>query len=137
MEEHMKNIFKIFIFGILTWIVPIAISIPFYSNKGALIVDIFLFKSIMILALGITCSLLLKNYLKKETSNYIFKGAVVGCTWFIINIFLDIITIVPMSEMSFVEYFSQTGLRYLLIPIMSISMGLAASDVKKHGGVNI
>lgn len=89
-------------------------------------IDIFLFKTIMIVVGSITGAILLVIYFKKLTDNYLKEGILVGIAWFLINIILDLLVLLPMSKMPLGMYFSAIGLRYLVIPVMSIAIGYVA-----------
>jgi hypothetical protein len=119
MNKHIKN----FLYGFLAWFIPFAASIPFYSKEGGLIIDLILFKTIMILIGSISAAFLLISYFKNISKNYIREGIVVGMVWFAIIITLDLLVLIPMSGMVVGVYFTQIGLRYLVMPVMSIMIG--------------
>lgn len=120
MNKYLKNIF----FGFLTWLIPFVLSFVFYSKEGVLSIDIFLFKSIMIVISGLIGVSLLILYFKDIKKDYLIEGIAVGFSWLIINLILDLLILIPMSGMTYLDYFSQIGLRYLIIPTISIGMGL-------------
>lgn len=122
----MKKAIKIILYGFLTWLIPFLISFFFYNKDAQLVIDIFLFKSIMIVLATAVGLLFLILYFRKITGNYLHEGIMVGLVWFAINILLDIVILIPMSKMNISEYFAQIGLRYLIIPMMSIAMGYIA-----------
>lgn len=122
----IKKYLKVGLFGFLTWLIPFVISFFFYSKDGQPVIDIFLFKSIMIVIASATGASFLVLYFKKIDKNYFHEGIIVGVVWLVINIILDLIILVPMSKMNIGTYFAQIGLRYLVIPIMSISIGYIA-----------
>jgi hypothetical protein len=122
----VKKYLKIALFGFLTWVIPFVISFFFYSKEGQPVIDIFLFKTIMIVVGSITGAILLVIYFKKLTDNYLKEGILVGIAWFLINIILDLLVLLPMSKMPLGMYFSAIGLRYLVIPVMSIAIGYVA-----------
>ncbi len=126
MNKHIRNV----LYGILVWLIPFVASIFFYTKESGLTIDIFLFKTIMILIGSISASFLLVFYFKKIDTNYIKEGLYVGLIWFSINILLDLLILVPMSEMSVANYFTQIGLRYLLMPVMSIMIGTILANKK-------
>ena len=125
----MKKMGKLIGFGILTWLVPFVIACFFYTPDGKLVIDKFLFKSIMIVVASINGALLLIIYFKKIEESYLKTGCVVGITWLVINWGLDLLILVPMAKMSLPAYFAEIGLRYLMIPVMSIAMGRVADQV--------
>lgn len=117
------NYLKCGFFGLLTWLVPFFLSFLFYSETTGLLIDIFLFKFIMIVVSGLIGVSLLIMYFKDIKKDYLVEGIFVGVSWLIINLILDILILIPMSGMTYLTYFSQIGLRYLIIPTISISMG--------------
>jgi len=129
----MKSIKKTLIYGLLTWLIPFIIAIPFYSRDGQPLIDIFLFKTIMIVVSSIAGAIFLILYFKKVTEDYLREGLVIGLIWLAINWILDFIVLIPMAKMDIGTYFAQIGLRYLTIPIFSITIGflLNYQKVKK------
>lgn len=126
----MKKILKIILFGFLSWLIPFVASFPFYTREGKLTINIFLFKSIMIVIGSISMMFLLIFYFKKIKTYYFREGVIVGSLWFGINILLDLVILIPMSGMSIPGYFMQIGLRYLVIPAMCITVGTVLTNKK-------
>ena len=123
----MNKYLRIFLFGFLTWLVPFATSMFFYSKNG-LMIDIFLFKSIMIVVGAVTGGVLLVLYFKKIRNGHLREGIIVGTVWFCVNIGLDLLVLVLAFRTPIADYFAGVGLRYLVIPVMSISIGKALAD---------
>lgn len=119
----MKNIVKLSLLGLMTWSVPFITSFLFFNKSGALSIDIFLFKTIMIIVGGITGAFAIIIYFKKQESAFFKNGLLIGFIWFLMNIVLDLLILIPMSKMTYPDYFTQIGLRYLMIPIMCILVG--------------
>jgi uncharacterized membrane protein YpjA len=117
---------KMVVFGFLTWLIPFGLAFLFYTPEGELAIDIFLFKTIMILVGAVTGATLLALYFKRLERNYLYEGVKVGLVWFALNIILDLVVLVPMSGMSIGAYFAEIGLRYLILPTMSIAIGYVA-----------
>jgi len=67
---------------------------------------------------------LVVEYFGKIEKDFLKEGIIVGVTWFFVNLFLDLIILLPMSGMGIKEYIYQIGLRYLLSPIIVISLGV-------------
>jgi len=126
MKKYLRNA----LYGFLAWLIPFVASIFFYTREGKLTIDIFLFKSIMIVVGSFSAAFLLVSYFKKIDAGYFKEGIIVGLTWFGINILLDLLVLVPMSGMSIADYFSHIGLSYLAIPAMSIAVGAALENKK-------
>jgi len=126
----MKKYIRIALYGFLAWLIPFISAFFFYTREGKLNIDIFLFKTIMIIVGSITGAILLVSYFKKINANYLKEGIFVGVIWFAINILLDLLVLIPMSGMSLSDYFTQIGLRYLVMPAMSIAVGAALANKK-------
>lgn len=126
MKKFLKNV----LYGFLAWLIPFIASIFFYTKEGQLNIDIFLFKSIMIVVGSISAAFLLISYFKKIDTDFIKEGIIVGIIWFGLNILLDLLVLVSMFGMSIPDYFAQIGLRYLVMPAMSISVGTSLANKK-------
>jgi uncharacterized membrane protein YpjA len=126
----MRKYFKIALYGFLAWLVPFVSAFFFYTREGKLSIDIFLFKTIMIVVGSLSGAILLVSYFKKVNENYLTEGILVGIIWFCLNILLDLLVLVPMSKMPIPDYFAQIGLRYLVMPAMSIAVGAALTNKK-------
>lgn len=128
----MHFIVKIILYGILVWLVPFVIAIPFYSPDGMLLVDEYLFKTVMILSGGGTGAILLVLLFREIKQDYVKKGVIIGLVWLVINWLLDIGILLPLSGMDISTYLNQIGLRYFMIPIMSIMAGYIAYTANKN-----
>lgn len=124
MKKHLKNL----LFGFLSWLIPFIASIFFFTKEGGLTVDIFLFKSIMIVFGSVIGAILMVLYFKNIQKDYLREGIIIGMVWFAINIILDLLVLLPMSGMSVPDYFAQIGIRYLVIPVMSIMVGTVLTN---------
>jgi len=114
-------------YGFLSWLVPFAASFLFFGKGGHPVLPIGLIKSIMIL-IGASLGGVLLFRLFKEFPASLESGIAIGSFWFLMNILLDLSILVPMTKMNWGEYFSEIGLRYLLIPIMAGAMGAVGSQ---------
>ena len=126
MNKYVRNV----LYGFLAWLIPFIASFFFYSREGKLTIDIFLFKSIMIVVGSFSAAILLVSYFRNINVDYFKEGIIVGMIWFGINIVLDLLILIPMSGMSITDYFMQIGLMYLAIPAMSIAVGTALKNKK-------
>lgn len=111
------------LFGFLSWLIPFLISVPFYSIQGVLLVDVFLFKSIMIVVGSLVGTLLMVLLFLRIRKGYLREGILIGFSWLVINWVMDGLVLLPMSGMDVATYFSQIGVRYLVIPIIAVGMG--------------
>jgi hypothetical protein len=124
MNQHLR----LLTFGILTWLLPFLISLPFYGSDGGLTIDIFAFKSLMIVSGAAIGTLLIYLYLRSlpEETNWITTGITIGISWLLINWILDVIVLVTLFEMTPTDWFIQIGSRYLLLPMMAVLAGASA-----------
>ena len=84
----------------------------------------------MIVVGSISAAILLIFYFKQITTEYLKESIIVGVSWLGINLLLDFVVLLPMSGMSPSDYIMQIGLRYLVIPTMSIMVGITLEDKK-------
>jgi hypothetical protein len=120
--------------ALLTWLVPFLASIPFYGKDG-LVIELQLFKSLMIVVGSITAAILIVWCFRPVEKNYTREAIVTGIVWLSANWILDIIVLVGLLGMNLPEYATQIGLRYLVIPAMVIAAGVVADEaVKRRSG---
>ena len=123
----MTNWKKIFLLGFLTWLIPFIASFPFVDpSTGEFIVDIFLFKSIMIIVGALSGVYLAVRYFKGVSSDFLGHGIRIGLIWLLINWTLDVsLVLAGFFDMTLTAYVAEIGLRYLALPIYTIGMGYA------------
>jgi uncharacterized membrane protein YpjA len=127
----MKSLPKALLYGFFTWLVPFVAGMFFYSKDGSLLIDIFLFKSIMVVIGALTGAAFLVLYFKKVKRNFLREGVSIGLIWLAINWILDLVVLLPLAKMSIAAYFAQIGLRYLAIPVFSIAIGMVLEETRK------
>lgn len=128
MDSSKKKILRNVFYGLFVWLIPFVVSVFFYKGEGELTINIFLFKSIMIVTCSFTAAILLVSYFKHIDSGFLGEGITVGVAWLAISLLLDLLVLIPMSGMSVMDYFAQIGLRYLSIPAMTIAVGAALAN---------
>lgn len=112
--------------GLASWFIPFAISVPFFDQTGQLLVPQPLFKSIMVVIGGASgCWLLIVAFRRLAITPA--SALALGCYWLAINLLLDLIVLVLLMKMPAAHYLMDIGLRYLLIPIIAMSMGIVAA----------
>jgi uncharacterized membrane protein YpjA len=84
----------------------------------------------MIVVGSISAAILLVLYFRIINGDYLKEGIIVGLTWLGINVLLDLLVLIPMSGMSIADYFTRIGIGYLVIPVMSITVGAALGNKK-------
>ena len=109
--------------GVLSWLIPFAVSFMFFKPGGELMVPYATFKS-SIMAVGVLSgSYLLFQFFKAVDAEFVKYGVLVGIIWLLLNLLLDILILVPMMKSTLSEYFTTIGIGYISIPAVSIAMG--------------
>ncbi|NYT18533.1 MAG: hypothetical protein GKB98_02855 [Methanobacteriales archaeon] len=126
----MNQYLKVVLYGFLVWLLPFVVSLFIYPLKVA---GSPLFESIMPLVISLTVVVLAFFYLKNLDGDYIKEGVIIGVFWFTISIIIDLLLFLSPSalQMSFTDYLMDIGITYLLIPFITIGMGLVAAKAKK------
>ncbi|HSO26026.1 MAG TPA: hypothetical protein VLR54_05320 [Methanobacteriaceae archaeon] len=121
-----KNL-KIIFYGFLVWLIPFAVSFVVFPLRTSMRP---LFESIMPLVLSLVVITLAYYYIKNLDSNFVKEGFLIGISWYIINIAIDLFLFMPASpmHMSFVDYMMDIGLTYVMIPVITIGMGFMADN---------
>ena len=117
--------------GFLSWLIPFIISFLFYKPGGELLVPYATFKSIITVVGALSGCYLLYRYFKYVDNNFIRNGVIVGLTWFMINLILDAIILIPIMKTTFTNYFMTIGISYFSIPVISTTMGFLLDRKKK------
>ena len=123
----MNKYLKILLFGFFTWLIPFVSSFFFYMT-GELSIDIYLFKSIMIIIGGVAAAIFIIVYFNEVSTDFVKESIILGVSWLVINLILDLLILIPMSKMTLGDYFVQIGIRYLVIPVMCIMVGLVLKN---------
>ena len=124
----------VLLYGLATWIAPFVVSLPRMGPAGAPRIDMFLFKSIMLLIGMAVGAFLLVRLLSVRRPNPGSAGLKIGLVWCGMNLALDMLILVPLSGMRLNAYVNGIGLRYLLIPIIAWAMGTAISRSHRPRG---
>lgn len=118
----------------LTWLVPFLLAIPFYGKDG-LLIDLQLFKSLMIVVGSVTAAILIVWSFRSIEANFTREAIVTGLVWLLVNWVLDLIVLVGLLGTTLPDYAAGIGLRYLMIPAIVIAAGIVADEaiVRKSG----
>lgn len=118
----MNKTLKIVLFGVILWVIPFLATLLLYKDKEP-IMDIFLFRSVMLVLTALVAVILLVKYFEDITADYVKEGVIIGVSLIVISIGLDLVILAPMAGMTTTTYFYQIGIKYLGIPMISIGMG--------------
>jgi hypothetical protein len=121
-----KNL-KIILYGFLVWLVPFAVSFIIFPLRASMRP---LFESIMPLVLTIIVVILAYYYLKDLETNLVKEGVLIGLSWLAINLIIDLMLFLPASpmQMNILDYFMDIGLTYIIIPVITVGMGIMANN---------
>ncbi len=123
---------KMVLYGLLMWLIPFVASFFFFDPATQkLTIDETFFKSIMIVLSSSIGVLFLIDYFKEIKTGFVKEGLIAGIVWLVINWGLDLFILLPMMKNDIGTYFMQVGLRYLIIPIMSVGMGKIIQNSKE------
>ena len=119
------------LFGFLTWLLPFVASFFFYDpSVSRMTIDNEAFKSIMVVFSTFVGTLLLVKYFEAVKKNHVREGLVVGAVWATVNWVIDFVVLVPLMKVDTPTYFMSIGMRYLMVPIIAVGMGMAIENAK-------
>jgi uncharacterized membrane protein YpjA len=129
----LGNNVKLVLFGIAAWLLPFVASIFFFDfQTHKLVIDWYLFHSIMVVFGSAVGAFLLVKFYEGVRTDYVAWGVKAGAAWLAINWVLDILILVPMMGSDLAGYFSQIGLGYIVMPVMAVSMAAAIENARKR-----
>jgi uncharacterized membrane protein YpjA len=111
-------------YGLLVWVVPFVSAIPLL---GLMQSDPIFFKTLMIVVGGLIAAICTVLYFNKVEKDYLKEGIGLGIVWLIVNWLLDFAALLPLSKMPYLQYFKEIGLRYLVMPAMTVPIGYILS----------
>ncbi|MFH1684427.1 MAG: hypothetical protein ABIA67_06060 [Candidatus Margulisiibacteriota bacterium] len=107
-------------YGLIVWVVPFISAIPLL---GLMDTNLIFFKTLMIIIGGITSAVCAALYFDKIKKDYLKEGIILGLVWLAVNWLLDFAALLPLSKMPYGQYFAEIGLRYLAMPVFTVSIG--------------
>jgi hypothetical protein len=121
----MKSIKKALVYGFAVWVIPFVIAIMIFPIR---ISDRPLFESIMLFVVTLCVVSFSVLYLRDLQAGFLREGTLLGITWFVISIALDLLMFMPESpmKMGIVDYMKDIGLTYLIIPTITVGFGYLA-----------
>ncbi|TQD26733.1 hypothetical protein [Methanolobus vulcani] len=122
----MNKYLKMFLYGLLVWLIPFIISFAFVDKQGNFTIGETFFKSIMVVTGALVGVVLAVRYFRDVETNYVNEGIFLGLFWLAINLALDLLMVYGgFFQMGIMEYFTDIGMRYFAMPIYTIGMGYA------------
>ena len=112
---------KIINYGLLVWLIPSLITVIL----GSFLAAMNIFEIVSAVAIAVTVIVFSYLYLKGITENFIKESVLVGISWLVISIVLDIILILlGISQLTLTNYTIYVAPLYIIIPAISIGLGL-------------
>ena len=129
----MNKTLKIVLYGIGMWLAPFIVSFLIYPLKQS--ANPF-FEAVMPVVVAATAVLLALHYFKPVKKDCLGEGVLMGVSWFVICIALDLMMFLPASpmHMDLQAYMMDIGFTYLIIPIVTVGMGYIADAKLKIRG---
>jgi hypothetical protein len=128
----MNKYIKIMLYGILMWLIPFLVSFLIYPLKQSANP---LFESIMPVVITATVVALTLSYFKQQDNKFLSEGIIIGISWFLISIAIDLLMFLPPSpmHMGLSDYMMDVGFTYLIIPVVTLGMGYTVDkELKKR-----
>jgi len=119
------------LFGFLLWATAFVVAFATFPIREA---SRPLFESIMPVVLAGVTVFFAHRYFRGVKASFAKEGLLLGLLWFGISVVIDLPLMLAPSpmQMSLSDYFSDIGLTYALIPIITAGMGIA----RAQGGSN-
>jgi hypothetical protein len=123
----MVAIRKGVLFGFLIWAMAFVVAFAVFPIRES---SRPLFESIMPVVLSGATVFFAHRYFRAVSADFAKEGLLLGLLWFGVNVAIDLplmLTPSPM-QMSFPDYVADIGLTYVLIPVITVGMGLARAQ---------
>ncbi len=124
----MRHLGRLLGYGLATWIIALAISMPMFRLKQA--ADP-LFETVMTLVLTVLAVVVTGLDLRRLGSGFVREGVLLGCALLLVNLVLDLPLFLfgPMAR-PLMSYLEDIGFTYLVYPIVTIGTGVLAAHVR-------
>ena len=120
----MTSARRALVYGLLVWLIPFAVAFAIFplrqSNRP-------LFESIMPVAVAGAVAGYAVRYFRIVTTDFVREGLRLGLVWLLISVAIDAPLMLfggPM-HMSLGQYLADIGVTYLLMPVITVGIGVA------------
>jgi len=122
----MLSFRKAVLFGFLVWLIAFMVAFAMFPIRESWRA---LFESIMpvvVTAATVGFALL---YFRKVPTAFVREGVMLGALWLALNVVIDLpLMLTGPMKMTLLEYAADIGLTYLIIPTVTIGIGLARAQ---------
>jgi len=120
----LNKYLKMVLFGLIVWLIPFIVSFAFVDRNGNFLIAETFFKSIMIVTGSFVGVVLAVRYFRYIDNDHVREGLFLGIIWLIVNLAIDLAMVYGgFFPMTVTQYFTDIGMRYLIMPIYTIGMG--------------
>jgi hypothetical protein len=116
---------KAILFGVIIWLIPFIvafIAFPLKESRRSL------FESVMPLTLSIVVIACAVSYFSRVKTAFLKEGIRLGVLWFAISVVIDLpLMLNPPINYTLAEYAADIGLTYLMMPVITVGIAMAAS----------
>lgn len=124
------------LFGFLIWLVAFVVAFMIFPLRES---SRPLFESIMPVVLAWATAVFAVIYVRDLQKRFVREGVMLGCLWLAINVAVDLPLMLvggPM-KMTLGQYVADIGLTYLVIPAVTIGIGLSCGWVSAAGDPDV
>lgn len=122
---------KAVLFGFLVWLIAFVVAFLIFPIRESARP---LFESIMPVVVTVATVAFALLYFRRVTAGFVKEGTVLGCLWLAINVIIDLpLMLTGPIDMTLGEYVADIGLTYLIIPAVTVGIGLASAQVLGTG----
>ena len=128
----MTSIRRAILFGFLIWLIPFVVAFVIFPLRESARP---LFESIMPVSVAAATVVLGVLYFRQIAHDYVRQGILIGAIWLVMCLLIDMPLMLfggPM-QMTLWEYVSDIGITYLMIPAITIGMGVALGRQGRTG----
>ena len=120
---------KAVLFGFLIWLIAFAAAFVLFPLRTTARP---LFESIMPVVLAIATVFFAQRYFRSVHGRFAREGLLLGTVWLVVNVLIDLPLMLSPSpmQMTLSEYVSDIGLTYLLIPVVTVGIGLVRAQAQ-------
>jgi len=118
---------RAFLFGLSIWVTGFIVAFALFPIRES---SRPLFESIMPVVLAVVTVCFAYQYFKHVRGGFRREGILLGLVWLATNVAIDLPLMLAPSpmQMTLLEYIGDIGLTYLLIPVITVGLGLVRSQ---------
>ncbi len=121
----MAAIGRAVLFGFLVWLTAFVVAFLIFPLRES---SRPLFESIMPVVVTLATVVFATLYFRRVRTAHVREAMLLGCLWLAINVLVDLpLMLTGPIGMSLGQYFADVGLTYLIIPLVTLGIGLSSA----------